>query len=181
MYDSRYHILGEVVSNMAETNEHAKALVHNMWHVCVPWQRWVKHHAQIPCDSLWTEGFTAEAHLDRRNATEVLPTTKHRHLSFWGIDLQGIGSEPRVQGREGSVKKVVSRSEFTEQNFTPQVEQNFQMCAPIIFILRVAEQFMQHCIPMFNTVGTVFYVCGRTSCQTVLAPIQMLFRLDLRD
>ena len=53
------------------------------------------------------------------------------------------------------------------------------MCAPIIFILQVAEQFMQHCIPMFNTVGTVFYVCGRASCQTVLAPIQMIFRLDL--
>ena len=41
-----------------------------------------------------------------------------------------------------SVRKVVSRSKFTEQIFTPQAEHNFQMCAQIIFILRVAEQFM---------------------------------------
>ena len=41
-----------------------------------------------------------------------------------------------------SVRKVVLRSKFTEQIFMPQAEQNFQLCAQIILILRVAEQFM---------------------------------------
>ena len=41
-----------------------------------------------------------------------------------------------------SVKKLFSRSKFTEQIFTPQSEHNFQLRAQIILLLRVAEQFM---------------------------------------
>ena len=41
-----------------------------------------------------------------------------------------------------SVRKLFSRSKFTEQIFSPQTEQNFQLCAQIILLLRVAEQFM---------------------------------------
>ena len=36
-----------------------------------------------------------------------------------------------------------------------QAEQNFQMCAQIILLLRVEEQFMQH-LPFFNIALTVF-------------------------
>ena len=36
-----------------------------------------------------------------------------------------------------------------------QAEQNFQMCAQIILLLRVAEQFMQH-LPIFSIALAVF-------------------------
>ena len=41
-----------------------------------------------------------------------------------------------------SVRKLFSRSKFTEQIFIPQTEQNFQLRTQIILLLRVAEQFM---------------------------------------
>ena len=41
-----------------------------------------------------------------------------------------------------SVRKLFSRSKFTEQIFTPQTEQNFQLRAQLILLLRVAEEFM---------------------------------------
>ena len=41
-----------------------------------------------------------------------------------------------------SVRKLFSRFKFTEQIFTPQTEQNFQLRTQIILLLRVAEQFM---------------------------------------
>ena len=44
--------------------------------------------------------------------------------------------------RPGSVRKLFLRSKFTEQNSTPQTEQNFRLRAQIILLLRVAEQFM---------------------------------------
>ena len=61
-------------------------------------------------------------------------------------------------GRAGpriSVRKVVSRSKLTEHILMLQAEQNFQMCAQIILLLRVAEQSMQH-LPIFNIALTVF-------------------------
>ena len=45
-------------------------------------------------------------------------------------------------GGESSVRKVGSRSKFTGQIFTPQTEQNFQMCTEAVFISRTAEQIM---------------------------------------
>ena len=49
---------------------------------------------------------------------------------------------PFPLGVGGSVRKVVSRSKFTEHIFMLQAEQNFQICAQIILLLQVAEQFM---------------------------------------
>ena len=40
-----------------------------------------------------------------------------------------------------SVRELFSRSKFTEQIFTTQTEENFQLRAQIILLLRVAEQF----------------------------------------
>ena len=41
-----------------------------------------------------------------------------------------------------SVRKLFSRSKFTEQILTPQTEQNFYLRAQVILLLRVAERFM---------------------------------------
>ena len=45
------------------------------------------------------------------------------------------GGGTALFGFNTSVRKVVSRSKFTEQIFTPQTEQNFQMRAQIILLL----------------------------------------------
>ena len=68
--------------------------------------------------------------------------------------LKRLEPRPRSRSALSSVRKVISRSKFTEQISTPQTEQNLQMYAHFFF-LRVAEQFMEH-LSTFNTVCTAF-------------------------
>ena len=84
-----------------------------------------------------------------------------------------------------SVRKLFSRSKFTAQILTSQTEQNFQLCARIILLLRVAEQFMQHLLifnifffgrTVFTPSMSVQCAC-RTLCFPAPAPVQMPFRL----
>ena len=59
-----------------------------------------------------------------------------------GVHLKGVFTppHPRRTRVKTSVRKMVSRAKFAEQIFTPPAEQNFQMRAQIILVLRVEEQ-----------------------------------------
>ena len=64
-----------------------------------------------------------------------------------GVSKRGLSSSMLVDRAlkmtcTASVRKLFSRSKSTEQIFTSQTEQNFQLGAQIILLLRVAEQFM---------------------------------------
>ena len=87
------------------------------------------------------------------------PQLQHQ-LYVIKCQVKGISNSRAVytfvkEGESHSVRKVVSRSKFIEHILMLQAEQNFQMCAQIILLLRAAEQFMQH-LPFFNIALTVF-------------------------
>ena len=113
------------------------------------------------------------------------------HFQRFQMDwLRSVGELTRMQLDDvrpaGSVRKVVSQSKFTEQIFTQQAEQNFQIVHKLFFF---SERQKNHVtfghLPMFSTVRTVFCVLrdrtGRKSCLPAPAPVQMLFRLNLTD
>ena len=60
-----------------------------------------------------------------------------RRTPCCGGERSGVEETALVLSRAPwcSVRKAVSRSKFTEQIFTPQTEQNYQMCVQIISLL----------------------------------------------
>ena len=47
-----------------------------------------------------------------------------------------------------SVRKVVSRSKFTEQMFMPQAEQNFKLCAQTVFLFQFSKDGRNQAMPV---------------------------------
>ena len=59
----------------------------------------------------------------------------HRRGGWEQRSAGGCVGISRDGGKCTAVSKVVSRSKFTEQIFTPQTEENYQMCGQIILLL----------------------------------------------
>ena len=77
-----------------------------------------------------------------------------------------------------SVRKTVLRSKFTEQMFTPQEEQNFQMCAQTAFLFRFCKWRKKSCnVFQCLTLGAQFFMPSKS----MLAEICVCPRKQLAD